>query len=104
MITLLIPAFLNFIFERCSLKDVVNEFQSVRKKYYILTGLFWGFVIFFTIRSMQIGKVSFVVPLLAGTVLLNVLIASFFHNEKDNLLKKIISALIVILGICLTVF
>ena len=104
MITMLVPGIFNFIFAECTVGDVIQEFNSERKKFYLITGFVWGFVIFFTIRSMQLGKVSFVVPLLATTVLFNVLISSVFQNEKSNLIKKIIAAAIVILGICLTVF
>ena len=103
MITLIVPSVINFLFERCSLIEVFNEFNSERKIWYIITGLVWGFVIFFTIRAMQLGDVSFVTPIIASTVLLNVFVAYFLHREKDNFLRKVISALIVITGIILTI-
>lgn len=103
MITLIVPSIINFLSEKCSLPEVFNEFNSERKPYYIITGLSWGFVIFFTIRAMQLGNVSFVTPIIACTVILNVFIAHFLHREKDNLLRKMISATLVIIGIILTI-
>jgi len=103
MLTLIIPAIFNYAIERCPIKDITNEFNSNRKKYYIISGLVSGPMIFFTIRSLQLGQVAFIAPLLATTVLLNVLVASVMHKEKTNLIRKIAVAIIIIIGIYLTV-
>jgi uncharacterized membrane protein len=103
MLTLVIPAFLNYALERCPLKDIAAEFNTNRRKYYIISGLVTGPMIFFSIRSLQLGQVAFIAPLLATAVLLNVLVASVLHKEKTNLLKKIIVAAVIIIGVYLTV-
>jgi drug/metabolite transporter (DMT)-like permease len=103
MLTLIIPAIFNYAIERCPIKDITNEFNSNRKKYYIISGLVSGPMIFFTIRSLQLGQVAFIAPLLATTVLLNVLVASVMHKEKTNLIRKIAVAIIIIIGVYLTV-
>lgn len=103
MLTLIIPAIFNYALERCPVKEIINEFNTNRKKYYIICGLVSGPMIFFTIRALQLGQVAFIAPLLATAVLLNVLIASIIHQEKTNLIKKIAVAIIIIIGIYLTV-
>ena len=99
MLTLVIPALFIYIAERHSSKEIVAEFNSKRKKHYLITGISWGLLIFFIIRSFQASEVIFIAPLLATSVLLNVLVASFFHKEKSNLIRKIIAAIIVIIGV-----
>lgn len=103
MLTLIIPAIFNYSVERCPLGDIINEFKTERKKYYIFSGLVSAPMMIFSIRSMQLGQIAFIAPLLATTVLLNVLIASVVHKEKTNLVKKIIVAVVIIAGVFLTV-
>ncbi|MDH4330530.1 MAG: EamA family transporter [Candidatus Moranbacteria bacterium] len=99
MLTLLIPAVIIFLFEKCSVGDIVKEFNSQKRNQYLITGVSWGFGIFFTIRALQTSEVIFMAPLLAISVLLNVAIASIIHKEKDKLFKKIIAAILVIIGV-----
>ena len=67
----------------------------------ILTSVTWGLSIIFQLRAYQLGNVSIVAPLGALTVIINVIVGYIFLNEKDNLLKKLISALLIIFGIIL---
>ena len=99
MITLVIPAFLVYIVERHSVKEIIEEYNSKRKKYYLITGISWGALIFFMIRAFQSSEVVFIAPLLATSVLLNVLVASVLYKEKSNLARKITAAIVVILGV-----
>jgi len=103
MITFLVPASMIFFGERIKLSEVAHELRGPDKKNYIITGLTWGVLCFFSIRALQLGKVTTVVPLQATGVLLNVLVAYFVHNENKDQLKKIIAAAIVIAGVLLTV-
>lgn len=97
--TLIIPALLIYMVERHSVKEIVDEYNSKRKKHYLITGISWGALIFFIIRAYQTSEVVFITPLLATSVLLNVLVASVLHKEKTNLVRKIIAATMVILGV-----
>lgn len=99
MVTLIIPAILIHMAERHSVKEIVAEYYSKRKKYYLITGISWGALIFFIIRAFQTSEVVFIAPLLATSVLLNVLVASVLHKEKNDLTRKIIAAVMVILGV-----
>lgn len=103
MFTLIVPALIIAVVEKISLKEVRQEFiKSKERKYYIITGLSWGLLIFFMLRAYRFGKVTTVTPLSSTTVFLNVVIAFLFLNEKKDIYKKIVAALLVILGIYLT--
>lgn len=99
MVTLIIPAFLIYIVEKHSVEEIAEEYNSKRKNYYLITGISWGALIFFIIRAFQTSEVIFIAPLLATSVLLNVLVASILHKERTNLSRKIIAAIMVILGV-----
>jgi drug/metabolite transporter (DMT)-like permease len=103
MLTLIIPGILIYITERHSLKNIIEEFNSKRKNFYLVTGVSWGIMVLFTIRALQSTDVVFMAPLLALSVLLNVIIASIFHKERNDLRKKIIAAVVVIAGVFLMV-
>lgn len=101
-ITLLIPAIFLLIGERIRPKQISQEFRKNRK-YYLYTGIAWGLSIFCSLRAFQLGPVTTIVPLAASSVLLNVLIAFIFHNEREQKTRKIVSAVLVMIGITLTV-
>lgn len=104
MLTLIIPALMILLGERIPLSHVLQEWHSTARNYYLATGVAWGLTIFFSLRAFQLGKVSLIVPLEATSVLLNVFVAYLVFKERDNLAKKAIAAVLVIAGICLTVF
>lgn len=103
MLTLIIPALFIFIAEKHSVGQLIEEFGTIRKKYYLITGFSWGIMILFFIRSLQSTEVIFMAPLLATSVLLNVIVASIMHKEKENLIKKSLAAIVVILGVAVLV-
>lgn len=97
------PAIFIMVLERKFVASIKTELTTGATTYLLLTGLCWGFAVFFSLRSFQLGNVSTIVPLQASTVLLNVLVAYFFLGEKKDEWKKILAALLVIGGIILTV-
>lgn len=100
-LTLVLPALLIFIFERVKIKDIKEEFKICDKKAIFITSISWGIMILSQLRAMQLGMITTVAPLCAITVILNVFAGYLFLNEKDNLIKKIIAAIIVIFSITL---
>lgn len=100
-ISLGLPTILIAIAERISPKVIIEEFKNGNKPAIITTAVTWSYMILAQLRAYQLGNVSVVAPLCALTVILNVIVAYIFLKEKDNLLKKIISALLIILGIVL---
>lgn len=103
MLTLVIPSILIFIIEKHSFKEVCVEFSSVRKKYYLITGISWGLLILFMIRALQIGETIVITPLMATTVFLNVIAAYFMHKEQAHIVRKILVSVVIVIGIYLTV-
>lgn len=101
-ITLLIPAVMLVIFERHSLAELKAEFKPEARKYYLLTGIAWAIQIVFSLRAFQLGSVTTIAPIQASAVILNVLVAYLFLNERSDKLKKILAAILVMIGIYLT--
>lgn len=99
--TLSIPAILILIFERVKLSDIKNELKNGNKKAIIITGITWSLSIVAQLRAYQLGEVSIVAPLCSLVVILNVIMGYIFQNERENLPKKILAAVLIILGIIL---
>ncbi len=100
-ITLGAPTILIFIFERIKFKDIKEEYENGNKKALWLTAITWSLSIVSQLRAYQLGEVSIVAPLCALSVILNVIVGYFLLKEKENLPKKIIAAILIILGIIL---
>lgn len=100
-LTLIIPALLIMIFERVKPSEIKEELINGNKKAIFITAISWGIMIVAQLRAYQLGNVTVIAPLCALTVILNVIVGYLFLNEKDNLLRKIISAIIIIISIIL---
>lgn len=100
-ITLMIPAILISIIERIKVSDIKNELVNGNKKAIFITAFSWALSIISSLRAYQLGNVTIVAPLSALTVILNVIFGYLFLKEKNNLLRKIIAAIIVIISIIL---
>ncbi len=100
-LTLIIPALLIMIFERIKPSEIKDELVGGNKKAIFITAISWGVMIISQLRAYQLGNVTVIAPLCALTVILNVIVGYLFLNEKDNLLKKIISAILIIISIIL---
>jgi len=103
MLTLIVPTLMIKITEKITIKDIKTEYNNGNKKYFFLTGISWGLLIFFMIRAYQFGSFTLITPLSATSVVINVLVATLFFAERDNILKKIFAAVLVIVGVYLTV-
>lgn len=99
--TLTVPAILIFFVEKIKLSDLKEEIKYGNKPAILLTAVCWSTSILFSLRAYQLGNVSVVAPLCALTVILNVIVGYIFLKERDNMPKKIIAALLVILSIFL---
>lgn len=100
-LTLIIPALLIMIFERIKPSEIKNELVNGNKKAIFITAISWGVMIVSQLRAYQLGNVTVVAPLCALTVILNVIVGYLFLNEKDNLLRKLISAILIIISVIL---
>lgn len=100
-ITLIVPATFIIIAERIKLRDIINEYKIGNKVAIYITSIGWAFVIIFQLLAYKYGSVTTVTPLLALTVIGNVIIGYIFLNEKDNLPKKLIAAILIIISVLL---
>jgi drug/metabolite transporter (DMT)-like permease len=101
--TLFIPAVLVFLAERKPVMAIVNEFRLGARRYLIATGICWAGLIFFMLRAYVGGDMTVISPLSTTTVLISVIAAYFIHKEKEHLVLKIAAAIVIIIGIYLTV-
>ena len=104
LFSFLVPAILIMIFEKISYTDIINEIKRGKKRHYFLTGISWCGASFFMYRAFVLGSVSLIAPLSALNVLLNVIVAYFFLNERDDIVKKISVSILILLGVYATVF
>lgn len=102
-ITLLIPAAMVASSEKIKLSSITDEWQRGNKKYFAITGVSWGLLIMFSLRAYQLGEVNTIVPLQAATVILNVLVAYVVLKEREHRYKKFFAAIVVVIGVYLTV-
>lgn len=100
-LTLIIPALLIMIFERIKPSEIKDEFINGNKKAIFITAISWGLSIIMQLRAYQLGNVTVIAPLCALTVMTNVIVGYLFLNEKDNLVRKIIAAILIIISILL---
>ncbi len=100
-LTLIIPAIFIIIAEKIKISDITNEFKIGDKLPIFLTSLSWSTMIMFQLLAYRLGEVTTVAPLLSLTVIGNVIIGYIFLKEKDNLPKKIIAAVLIIISVFL---
>ena len=99
--TLIVPALIVLLVERVNPKDIIGEYKNGDKKSIWLVGCSWGLMLLSMLRAYQFGSVTTIAPIASVTTILNVFVAYFLLKEKNSLLRKVIAALIVILGIVL---
>lgn len=100
-LTLIIPALFISVAEKIKLSNVKNEFQKGNKKAIIITSISWATMIIVQLRAYQVGDVTTVAPLCSLTVIGNVIVGHLFLKEKQNMLKKIIAAILIIISVIL---
>lgn len=99
--TYIIPAILVMIFERIKFSELKNELINGDKKAILITAVTCSIATITQLRAYQLGNVTIVAPLCALTVILNVIVGYLFLKERDNLLRKMIAAILIIISIIL---
>ena len=97
----IIPALFIFIGSRIKVADIIKEYKRANKRDYYLTGFCWGVHYFILLIAYSMGEVSVVAPLASLSVFSNVIVGYLWLKEKDQLAKKIIAAILAILGVVL---
>ncbi len=101
MLTSLIPAFLISILEKIKFSNLKNEYANGDKKAIIITSICWGTMIAIQLRAYQLGDVTSVAPLCSLSVIGNVIVGYIFLKERNDLLKKVFAALLIMISIFL---
>ena len=101
LLTFFMPVLLIFIFERINVKEIILEYKNSNKISIFLTSISWAIMMISKLKSYQLGEIIMVAPLSSLTVILNVIIGYFLLKEKDDLIKKIISGILIIIGVIL---
>lgn len=100
-ITLIVPALLIYLFEKIKVKDIIEEYKIMNKKLIFLTALSWSIMMIVQLRAYQLGKVMIVATLCSLTVIFNIITSYIVLKEKNNLLRKILARILIIIGIIL---
>ena len=101
LLTFLIPLVLICIFERIKVKQLILEYKKTNKLFLIITSISWVLMMISKLKSYQLGKIIIIAPLTSLNVILNIFLGYIIFREKNNLLKKIIAAILIIIGIFL---
>lgn len=99
--TLLVPSVLIMLFDRIKFNDLKKEFANNKKLIILLASLSSSLMLILKLYAYDIGKVMIVAPLCSLTVILNVLIGYIFLKERNNLVKKVIASILIIIGLIL---
>lgn len=94
-------ALLIIIFEKIKIKVLKKELIEGNKTIVAVTGVTWSLAAVTGLIAYQLGSVTIVAPLLALAVILNTLFGFIILKEKENLIKKIIAASIIVLSVVL---
>ena len=100
-ITLMTPIIFISLLEKIKIKDIKNAYKNGNNIAIISTGIVWGLMIFFQLNAYKYGNVTTVAPLCALTVIGNVIIGYIFMKERDNLIKKFIAAVLIVISVIL---
>lgn len=100
-LVLLLPALLTWGVERIKLSDIKAEFINGNKKSIFICGSVWGLMMVSLLKAYQLGQVTTVAPLAALSVLVNVIVGYIFLNERNNMIRKIFAAILIIVAIIL---
>lgn len=101
LLTFLIPSILIKIVEKIKIKDIFLEYKNSNKIIIFLTSISWTIMMISKLKAYQLGDIIVVAPISSLTVILNIIFGYFLLKEKNNLLKKILASILIIIGIIL---
>ena len=86
-----------FAFIGLDFKKIKNEYK-LHGPISLLVGMVFGVNMYFFQKAIQLGEVSRVAPINGISIIFTVLLGILLLNEKENLWKKILAAIIVFTG------
>ncbi|MBQ8659410.1 MAG: hypothetical protein IJ475_01040 [Bacilli bacterium] len=99
--TVSIPALILTIIGKHKIKDLKKELNRYNKLYFLISSFTWCLMLISSVKAYELGSVSIVAPLFALTSIFNALVEFAVFKNKNKLVKKIIAALLLILGVIL---
>lgn len=96
-----IPSILTLLFEKIKFNQIIKEYKNSNKLIIFITGISWAIMMITKLISYKLGSVMMVATLTSLTVILNIIFGYLINKEKDNLLKKILASILIIIGIIL---
>ncbi len=100
-IILFIPFVCISIFDKINISKLKNEYIKGDRKQILLTSLASSIMLISQLRAYELGSVVIVSSLCSLTIILNIFFSYFILKEKNNFIKKLIAAIIIILSIVL---
>ncbi|HEU4914921.1 MAG TPA: hypothetical protein VFT16_06015 [Candidatus Saccharimonadales bacterium] len=102
-LTLCIPGLIIMLFERVSIGRLRQEIRHAEIPGYLMAGSMWGASIFFSLRALQVGRVTTVVSFQSFALLVNVALAYFVLKDRQHTFRKVAAACIAGVGMVLLV-
>lgn len=98
---LLLPSLLISICEKINFPDIQKEYHIHNKKILYLTMFTWSIMMITKMRAYQLGSITLIATLCSLSVIFTVFISYIFLKERDNLIKKLLASLFIVIGISL---
>lgn len=97
-IILFMPGIIICIFDHIKIINLYTEFKNINKKHLIITTIFGSLMLIAQLKAYCLGNITLIAPLCTLTIFLNSTVSYFILNEKSNIIKKIVSSIIIILA------
>lgn len=101
ILTVSLPAILITIFEKHTVRELREEFSLYDKGKFFIAAFTWCLMLISSVRAYQLGSVTVIAPLFTLTSILNAIVEFFFHHDKNKLIQKLISAVLLVIGVFL---
>lgn len=95
----IVPALFITTAQRLKISDIYKEAIGNNLKWYFCIGIVWTGLTLSTLYSIVYGNMTIIAPLQSIGIIINVFVGYLFMNERTNMKKKIISAVISIIGV-----
>jgi len=100
-IILFLPGIFICVFEKIGVKKIYNEFKCIDKRYLFMTAFYGSLMLISQLMAYNLGNITFVAPLCTLTIFLNIVFGYFILKERNNIVRKLVSSVIIIIAIFL---
>ncbi len=97
----LIPSIIIMLVEKVKISDIVLEYKLQNKLSLFITGICFSLMTIVKIQSYKYGTAIKVAPLSSLSVIFSIILGYILLNEKDNIFRKIIASILILIGVFL---